>query len=57
MQERSPPPSPSAKTPTIDEHLDHAGFGWFQIRLFLIMSLLVVADGMEMTVLSRWPQR
>ena len=52
MVERSAPPSPGAKAPAIDEHLDHAGFGWFQVRLFLIMSMLVVADGMEMTVLS-----
>jgi len=46
------PASPSGRVPTLDEHLDHAGFGWFQIRLFLMMSMLVVADGMEMTVLS-----
>jgi hypothetical protein len=46
------PSSPSEKAPTIDEHLDAAGFGWYQIRIFCIMSLLVVADGMEMTVLS-----
>ena len=46
-------PRPAGTTaPSIDEHLDHAGFGWFQVRIFLIMSLLVVADGMEMTVLS-----
>ena len=38
--------------PSLEEHLDAAGFGWFQVRLFSIMSLLVVADGMEMTVLS-----
>ena len=48
----STPGSPGSKAPTIDEHLDAAGFGWYQIRIFLIMSMLVVADGMEMTVLS-----
>lgn len=46
------PPSPGGKVPSIDEHLDAAGFGWFQMRIFCIMSMLVVADGMEMTVLS-----
>jgi len=45
-------PSPGGKVPSIDEHLDAAGFGWFQMRIFCIMSMLVVADGMEMTVLS-----
>ena len=47
-----PPGSPGSKVPTIDEHLDAAGFGMFQIRIFCIMSMLVIADGMEMTVLS-----
>jgi len=46
------PPSPGGTVPSIDEHLDAAGFGWFQMRIFCIMSMLVVADGMEMTVLS-----
>jgi len=44
--------SPGGKAPTIDEHLDGAGFGWYQIRFFCLVSLLVVADGMEMTVLT-----
>ena len=44
--------SPGGKAPTIDEHLYGAGFGWYQIRFFCLVSLLVVADGMEMTVLS-----
>ncbi|EKX52484.1 hypothetical protein GUITHDRAFT_101655 [Guillardia theta CCMP2712] len=38
--------------PTVDEHIDHAGVGWYQFRLFFILALLVMADGMEMTVIS-----
>ena len=37
---------------SLEEHLDAAGFGWFQMRFFLILSSLVVADDMEMTMLS-----
>jgi len=37
---------------SLEEHLDAAGFGWFQMRFFLILSSLVVADDMEMTILS-----
>ncbi len=38
--------------PTLEDHLDHAGVGWFQLKIFLMASLLVAADGMEMTVIS-----
>ena len=38
--------------PTLDEHLNASGLGWFQGRLFFMLSLIVVADGMEMTVLT-----
>jgi hypothetical protein len=47
-----PPGSPGSKVPSIDEHLDAAGFGMFQIRILCILSMLVIADGMEMTMLS-----
>ena len=49
--------------PTLDDQIDAAGLGWYQARLFAMLSLITVADGMEMTVLtmlrapSRWPQR
>lgn len=38
--------------PTLDDQLNVAGLGWYQGRLFAMLSLIVVADGMEMTVLS-----
>ena len=38
--------------PTLDEHLNFSGLGPFQGRLFAMLSLIVVADGMEMTVLT-----
>ena len=38
--------------PTLDEHLNASGLGWYQARLFTMLSLIVVADGMEMTVLT-----
>ena len=37
---------------TLDEHLNFSGLGPFQGRLFAMLSLIVVADGMEMTVLT-----
>jgi len=36
--------------PTLDDQLNVAGLGWYQGRLFFMLSLIVVADGMEMTV-------
>ena len=38
--------------PTLDDQIDAAGLGWYQARLFAMLSLITVADGMEMTVLT-----
>mmetsp|Transcript_25651 Transcript_25651/g.60851 ORF Transcript_25651/g.60851 Transcript_25651/m.60851 type:complete len:494 (-) Transcript_25651:101-1582(-) len=38
--------------PSLEDHLEHAGVGLYQLKIFLIASLLVAADGMEMTVIS-----
>mmetsp|Transcript_7181 Transcript_7181/g.14427 ORF Transcript_7181/g.14427 Transcript_7181/m.14427 type:complete len:481 (+) Transcript_7181:20-1462(+) len=38
--------------PTIEEHLAHCGVGRWQMMIFAIVSLLVLSDGMEMTVIS-----
>ncbi|EKX52288.1 hypothetical protein GUITHDRAFT_102191 [Guillardia theta CCMP2712] len=40
------------RSPSLEEHLEHAGVGMFQLCIFLIASLMVAADGMEMTVIS-----
>jgi len=37
---------------TLDDKINAAGLGWYQARLFAMLSLIVVADGMEMTVLT-----
>ena len=42
----------SSGRPTLDEHLNESGLGWYQARLFSMLALTVVADGMEMTVLT-----
>ena len=36
--------------PTLDDKINAAGLGWYQARLFAMLSLIVIADGMEMTV-------
>jgi putative MFS transporter len=38
--------------PTLDDKINAAGLGWYQARLFAMLSLIVIADGMEMTVLT-----
>ena len=38
--------------PTLDEHLNHMGLGWFHARLFAMLAILIAADGMEITVLA-----
>eukprot|EP00286_Rhodomonas_abbreviata_P023632 CAMPEP_0181314324 /NCGR_PEP_ID=MMETSP1101-20121128/14754_1 /TAXON_ID=46948 /ORGANISM="Rhodomonas abbreviata, Strain Caron Lab Isolate" /LENGTH=509 /DNA_ID=CAMNT_0023421403 /DNA_START=195 /DNA_END=1720 /DNA_ORIENTATION=- len=40
------------KLPSLEDHLAHAELGWYQGKIFLMASLLVAADGMEMTVIS-----
>ena len=44
--------SEASGRPTLDEQLNAAGLGWYQARLFGMLSLITVADGMEMTVLT-----
>jgi len=38
--------------PTLEDHLNHCGLGWFQYKIFIMAALIVAADGMEMTVIS-----
>ena len=36
----------------LDEHLDASGLGWFQVRLFALCSLTMVAHGAQMSVVT-----
>lgn len=37
---------------SVEEHLNHSGLGQWQASIFAMSSLMVAADGMEMTVIS-----
>jgi MFS family permease len=38
--------------PSLEDHLNHCGVGWFQMKIFVMAAAIVAADGMEMTVIS-----
>ena len=38
--------------PSLEDHLNHCGVGWFQYKIFVMAAAIVAADGMEMTVIS-----
>jgi len=40
------------EAPSLEDHLNHCGLGWFQYNIFIMAALIVAADGMEMTVIS-----
>lgn len=43
---------PSADTFTVTQAINSLGFGWFQLKLSLIVGLCWMADSMELTILS-----
>ena len=45
-------PRKEGDPPSLEEHLNHCGLGWFQYKIFLMAAAIVAADGMEMTVIS-----
>jgi len=40
------------QAPSLEDHLNHCGLGRFQYNIFIMVALIVAADGMEMTVIS-----
>lgn len=40
------------EAPSLEDHLNHCGVGWFQFKIFVMAAAIVAADGMEMTVIS-----
>lgn len=37
---------------TLGEVMEHFGFGWFQMKMFICVGLLILADGMEMLAIG-----
>lgn len=44
--------SSAPKLETIEQIIDQIGFGWFQIKLILIVGVALTADSMEMLTVS-----